>query len=414
MIPRVSLLAAMLLFLFACSGPEGPDPGPTDPGGGDGGPIENPTDDPTAADLLAGIEQHLPTWDQIDAVAADLTRLPLDDFSIQIRDISAPTVDVGPPPPPSGGFTYFQETWQYHADLQAGWPESDFWGGKLTIGPPYTQHDGSFFYPFDQTLLDEKLRSMATIGAYQKTRGLALHVTWFHPPWLFDPENLWQMHAQDVDSIASFLDWWSNYHVALWIQIARMAERIGAEQLVPWDIEVGMTARYAQELAGVSLSPTEELALARELQDRLLSALRPVFSGALSAPVYDRYDQVGDHWKQLDVSGWDNIGFVFFTEGDVATTELYFQLQLDGYMQVAERANLPWIAHLDIAGDRHRQLLPPDVTWEDIEEQVWGASFDAVLGATPAPSGLEICPPAIEVEATRQMVHQRLAGLARR
>jgi len=189
-----------------------------------------------------------------------------------------------------------------------------------------------------------------------------------------------------------------------------MAEKVKAEILMPWDIEPGQFLRAFGDNWLGSLSEVEQIMLAQTIIDELAAALRPLFSGTLSIIIYDRYEASGQYWDQINLFAWDQANFVFFTEGNLQTTEHYLDSQLAGYMSIIQRSGIPWIAQgIAVDGNVHRRLLTNSEKFEDIEESIYRMIFEKISAQPVKPSGIGITVSFIETSAAKDYVKSALA-----
>ncbi len=194
-----------------------------------------------------------------------------------------------------------------------------------------------------------------------------------------------------------------------------------AEDYMPWDVEAGIMVRSHGDGWLDALPKTEQVALAQEIMDRLLAALRPVFSGRLTVAIYDKYSAVGDEWRALDVSGWDQVNFSVFTQGDLPYVEGILDRQLAGYMEIVGRSQtngqpVPWIAgEITVDGAGHMDVLneeiPPPPTFQEIEADIYAMIFDKLAAAPVKPTGIALAVGFIETDAARTLVQQKLTAI---
>jgi hypothetical protein len=423
-------VASISLAVAACGG-----------GGGDGGnpgpsitnPPVNPPINPgqAAVDCTIpittflqtidhGAPDSIPSWDQLACYTDDLVRLPQPDTFIATTDRPPAAVLPGPYETPPSAW----ETMQAAEEWDQLWaPYSTVDGGYHVNIPPYlTDFSGTQgpFFPLTAEQWDEKLRALMAYGIYEKRLGKIVTMSYFHSPLLGDEPYRSRLPQADISDSESFLAWWNNHFIPERVKLAEIAELLKAEEYMPWDVEPGIVVR---QNGGdwLELLPVEErVALAQEIVDSLLAALRPVFTGKLSIIVYDSYAAVGDEWNALDVSGWDQVNFVFFTQGDLLGTEMYLDRQIAGYMEILNRSTthgqaIPWVAQeVTVEGDLHRSTLSqlePPLTFEEIEEDIYATVFDRLANAPVTPMGIGLTVGFIETEAARTLVQQKLAAI---
>lgn len=406
---RAGLTALALLALAACSAPDGPMD-PADKGGprpetdaGSGGCARSL--ESVLRTIDDGRPDAIPTWEEIDCWAADAPRAPHPDVVVMVADR----------PPDEDARGEWRGAW---AELQArdayldAWPMNQL-ALASTAMPPYLASDGGSFYRESPEAWDLKLRALAAGGLWVKARGLGAVMAYFYPPSFTDPEKWYRLHAENVHDADSFLAWWREAWIPERVDLARTAERIGAEVLMPWDVEVGQTVRVFGDGWLEALSPAEQVALAQTAADELAAAVRPVFHGTLSVIVHDRYAAVGEQWKDLDLSAWDELRFSLFTEGDLTATERYLDEQLAGVAEIVARSGRPWIAQeISVDGDRHRELLPAGVRFEDIEADVYRMIFAKLRAMPVKPVGVGVTTGFIETPEAEAYVRAELEDIA--
>ena len=367
-----------------------------------------------------GDPEDIPSWEQLSCYTGGLRRQPQPSVFIQASD--RPPLPVVPGPgdnPPSAWQTLvagdaWDAEWAPYTTIEGGYPVSP---------PPYQTMYGNVpgpFYPLTAAQWDEKLRALMAFGIYQKQAGKQEPIVYFHSPALGDEPYRSFLPGAHIHSRETFLAWWDDTYVPERVALARMAEQLDAEDLMPWDVEAGMMVRSHGEGWLDALPKTEQVALAQELMDRLLAALRPVFSGRLTVAIYDSYAAVGDEWSGLDVSGWDRVNFSFFTQGDLAFTEAYLDRQIAGYMEIVARSRthgqpVPWTAgEVTVEGDQHRVLLRQDPNapaFEDIEADLYDMVFSKLAAAPVKPTGIALTVGFIETPAAETLVRQKLAAI---
>ncbi len=347
----------------------------------------------------------IPSWGQLNCYAAGLTRLDYPDQVIMVADVP-PATDGSDPWP--GLWNNLQEFNSYLED----WPENEVSG--LTDFPPFTSIDGnSPFYWESDARWDLKLRSMALNALWVKEQGYRARVTYFNSPTFSEQENWDKLGAEDVDSPESFLEWFRTVYIPHYEDLAEMAELVQAEILMPWDVEPGSMIRSFGDDWLDDMTTGAQVTLQQTMIDELAAALRPLYSGTLSIIIYDRY-AFGQHWDQINVSAWDQVNFVLFTEGDLTATEMYLDDQLEGYQTIIERSGIPWIAQeVTVDGDYHRNLLgPSDPTFEEIEEDIYRMIFTKLSEQEIKPIGIGLTTGYIETEGAETYVRQALADVA--
>ncbi len=402
------LLLGVLLVSAGCSteSDHPGDPGSTDDQESLPGEIDCSVSVESLIQNLDVQPDSIPGWEQLDCYTADLIRKPTPSTVIMVGDI----------PPGTDGSTQFSGVWnllQTNTEFLQAWPNNEVSG--LSDFPPFLSIDGtSSFYPENEERWQMKLRAKALNAIWVKQQNYRARITQFYPPSFYDQENWWKLGAENISSSETFLSWWRTQYIPERQDLAVMAERVKAEILMPWDIEPGVFLRTFGDDWLSSLSPAEQVTLVQTMIDELADALRPLFSGTLSIIIYDRYAAFGQHWDQIDLSSWDQANFVFFTEGNLATTQQYLDEQLAGYMAIIQRSNIPWIAQeVTVSGDTHRRLLlAEDGTFESMEEDIYRMIFTTLAAQPIKPVGVGITTGYIETSGADAYVRSALSGIS--
>lgn len=406
------LLSRFIILLFtvvyvSCGENSNPgDPGPT----GDKIPVNNSGVDcnKTVEYFIKDLDRDInsiPSWEQIDCYTENLVRKPYPSTVIMVAE--RPPAEDGP----VNNFGVWDFLQKQTAYLKT-WPQNEVSG--LAMFPPFLSTDGtSSFYRESAERWDEKMRANALNAIWVKQQGYRVRITNFYPPSYFDQPNWWKLHAQNVNSAETFLNWWCTEYIPERKELAKLAERIKAEILMPWDIEPGHFVRAFGDAWLSSLSESEQISLVQTMIDELAAALRPLFSGTLSIIIYDSYAAFGQHWDQINVSAWDQANFVFFTQGNLEFTEQYLDRQLEGYMKIIQRSNIPWIAQeVTVDGNNHRRLLSQGETFEAIEEDIYRMIFKKLSEQPVKPVGIGITTGYIETPGAESYVRSALSNVA--
>lgn len=398
-------------------------------GGGDDGQASAPVDTEDGADDSSGqnvndlattdcsvpiativeemennLPDSIPSWDQIACYTGDLTRLPLIDYSIMSSQ-RPPEEEYDPTSGESieSAFVRISDmltiSTEYYANT-FNFPSNEV--------PPYLLNSTDDFTPEQW---DQKYRAMAAFGIYIKSFGLRLNMAFFYPPSRADNDNGDNEWLNSIRSAEDYLQWWQEVYIPERVALAEIAEMIQAEYFQPWDVEVGQFLRTVSDTWLDTLTEEEQVATAQQTADLLLAALRPVFSGTLSVISYDRYAAVGTHWEQIDLSAWDQVQFVLFTEGDVEATQIYLDEQLSGYRTMIERDGIErWLLQeVSVIGDNHQRLLPAGVNFTDIEADIYTTVFNVVEQLADQPDGIGVTAGFIESQAAETVVKDYLS-----
>ena len=390
---RFLCVLGLVIFIVACGGGGGSNNGgqtpPPDNSGGNtggdntGGDNNDPSGEtePNCDVSLESIVQvlgdffpdNLPSWEQLDCYVTDLVRMDNPEFLLLVGD-TPPEVNFNPVNPPT-----FWEEIQSDLAFAAEWPEANLYAITVGSAPPYLQGDGELY---TEEEWDQKMRGLAAYGMYLKQLGFRLKVDFFYPPTYFEPgEGFFPV----INNADDFLDWWEDVYIPERVHLAQIAELVKAEYFQPWDVEPGQFIRSAGDGWLEDMTPEEQIAVTQQIIDSLYDAVRPEFSGTLIAINYDRYAAVGDHWKQLNFSEWDQVHFALFTEGDVEATQIYLDEQLAGYTEMVERDGLQnWVLHeVTVDEEKHQRLLQEGETFAEIEADIYQAIFDAINNLPP-------------------------------
>lgn len=361
-----------------------------------------------AADYLENLNinfpDNLPSWEELECFYGGLSRQAEPDFFVQLSDAPPSEVSSEQAPP-------FWSVVQDALAFSRSWPESNVTSTILGEVPPYLLSVDDFY---DATEWDQKLRGMALYGIYLKQLGYRVTGSFFYPPSVAN--NMGRGVLPAMNSADDFLNWWNDSYIPERVSLARMAELIKAEYLMPWDLEPGQFMRALGDNWLEDLSDAEELALAQQIIDSLLAALRPEFSGIIAITNYDRYGAHGEHWQQLDLSAWDQVRFALFTEGDVEATEIYLAEQLASYQIMAERDKLSnWVLQeVTVNPASHARLLQsmePPVEFATIETDIYRAIFDAIDNLSIPPRGIGMTVGHIVDPDSAVLLRERLAIL---
>ncbi len=341
---------------------------------------------------------YLPSWEQLDCYVDSMARLPRSSFTIQVGDT----------PPSEDGPASTLSFWEIHQNLINGfvsdWPQADLFGFVFSEVPPYLMGDGQ---GYTDVQWDQKLRGMATYGMYLKNLGYPVEVNFFYPPSLFDGSEVIPV----VNSAEEFLAWWNNSYIPQRVEIAQVAELIKAEYYQPWDVEPGVFVRSMGGDWLELLSDEEQVSLAQTAIDNLHDAVRAEYSGMLTLINYDRYAAFGEHWKNINLSDWDEVQFILFTEGNVEATQAYLQDQISTNVEMVLRDNIQGHICFDVAVNRssHERLLnESDPSYDEIEVDIYQAFFDAIDNLQIQVDCLGIEAGSIETTAARTLVTEQL------
>ncbi|MDX1492107.1 MAG: hypothetical protein R3332_12555 [Pseudohongiellaceae bacterium] len=352
-----------------------------------------------AQNLSENFPDNIPSWEQLSCFISPLQRRPNPSYLILAGDTPPPSGDE--PGAPETPLTFWESIELELAFIEQ-WPEANFYDPTQAQIPPFYMDADDRFTDIEW---DQKLRGIGTYVLLMKHLGYRSQLDYFTPP----SSNIDITHSAE-----EFLSWWQNSYIPERVDLARLAEIVQAEYYQPWDIEPGQFVRAYGDLWLEDLSEDEQITLAQELIDSLYDAVRPEFSGTLVITNYDRFSAVGDHWKRVDLSQWDQIHFSLYTEGDVEGTEYYLAQQLSGYEEMIERDNLSTKAQLDIVVNpsAHQALLdqlPGNVQFADIEVQIYQSVFSAIEDF-PALNGLGISVGNIVTSEAKTLVRQVLAN----
>lgn len=357
----------------------------------------------TIDSYLQKLTETFPTWEQLDCFTPALVRRANPDFYLLASD--TPPEEFS-----SEARQTFIETVQSDVMFDLAWPESVLTSANLSDAPPFLINGAVAYTDLEW---DQKQRGMATFGIYMKQLGKRLEFNFFYPPSTGEPGAGRVPVTQNSEE---FLSWWQTVYIPERVALAKVAERIKAEYYQPWDIEPGQFVRAMGDVWLSGLSEAEQVSVAQQAIDLLHAAVRPEFTGTLTIINYDRYAAHGDHWKQQNLSAWDQVHFALFTEGDVEATERYLQEQLSGYLEIVQRDNLSnWVlSETTVNPATHQRLLDQAnevVQFATIENQIYQALFTAIENLSVAPKGLTLTAGNIIGSDTEALVRSKFAAL---
>lgn len=365
--------------------------------------------DPNCSTSIESYMQKLtetfPTWTQLECFTQVLTRRELPNFYLQAGDTPPSESSTAAPLP-------FFEVVQNDVLFDLSWPESVASSSNLSEAPPYLI-GGAVAYTAQEW--DQKMRGMATYGIFLKQLGDRIQFNFFYPPSTGESGG---GRIPITQNSGEFLAWWQNVYIPERVQLAQTAERVKAEYYQPWDIEPGQFVRSMGELWLDSLTEAEQISVTQQAIDLLYAAVRPEFTGTLTIINYDRYAATGNHWKQQNLSAWDQVHFALFTEADVEGTEAYLQEQLAGYLEMIQRDGITnWVLNeVTVDPARHQMSLDQfgmGTQFADIESQIYQAIFTAVANLQVPPKGLTITAGNIITPAAEALVRKNFAALSK-
>lgn len=362
----------------------------------------NRTIESLAQGLDDNVPNSIPSWTQLACYTADLTRQPLPAVYIHAGQ-QPPTEELTSST--ATAFDNLTDTINFYAS----WPATNVSNFIFSNAPPYLTDAGTPFYPQNDDEWDTRMRAMATLAIYAKSLGYVIVVSYFFPPSFYDFDNGSSPWAEPTSS-SEMLSFWRNTYIPQRVALAQMAERVRAEYLQPWDLELERTIAAFGDQWLSSLSENERVTVAQTMNDELHAALDAVFSGALIGLSYDRYSANSGYWRNLNFSAWDMMHFALFTEGDVQATRIYLDQQINGYVEMVERDNITnWaLQEVTINPETHARLLPTGTQFSAIEAQLYQAVFDKINTLNTKPMGISITAGHIQTEAAATLVRNQL------
>ncbi len=353
------------------------------------------------------VPDSVPSWEQLDCYIDDVERLALPSVFLSAADVPPEENGTGVPLSPL-------ESFEFDEAIFAEWPSATVPHFTFSEVPPFLSEDNTSFYPQDlENEWDLKLRAMATFVLLAKAQDYRATIAYFYPPSFFNfgDNSPWTRPQTRED----FIEFWRDIYIPQRVALAEMAERVKAEYLQPWDIEPGQFVRAFGDQWLSGLSNDDQVAVTQQIVDELYDAVSAEFTGTLIVINYDRYAAVGNHWSEVDLSEWDQVNFALFTEGDVEGNEAYLDEQIDMYAAIVARDGISQWAIQEVTVDPSAHtsaLTDTELTFADIEEDIYQSIFDKIATLTTAPIGIGITTGYIETDAARTLVETTFADYA--
>ncbi|MTI88607.1 MAG: hypothetical protein FH748_11620 [Balneolaceae bacterium] len=320
--------------------------------------------------VLDNLEETRPDWDTIDCLAKDTPVNDYPDFAARVL-VSSQLFEQK-----SGLVDRHLDFWEKIRTEES----VELSSANMVAMPPYADEQGNpLEYPLTPEWHDEVLRGAIPAMMREKRSGLPVLLQNLYPNDMLGPT---------FESADDFRTWMEDHFLPEKEREAKAVARAGIEAYGPFPIEIEVYFNPVDQPILNELPKAELVSLAQEWVTATLEVVRPLYEGRIVAHSYSNYKVWGEEWEDLSFPGYDEVAFSLFPECNMPTTESYLEKQINAYVHIAKRDNIPW--SIGELGINRAYFENCGTNFDAIEADVYRAVFEAVDAAEPATMGMGI------------------------